>query len=75
MKRKTVYMIRNSKTGLYSGPGIDSKWTRVGKAWSGLGALKTHKNINQIPEYITVVEFVEANMLGGNYPASELFDE
>lgn len=37
-----IYKIRDIETGLYSTGGMSPRWTRHGKGWTSLGALKLH---------------------------------
>lgn len=38
----TVYKIRRTSDGLFSTGGLAPRWTRSGKAWPSIGALKCH---------------------------------
>lgn len=40
-----VYKIQHRETGLFSNGGAYPRWTKTGKAWSGIGPLKSHLNL------------------------------
>ena len=44
---KMVYMIRHKKTGLYKLGGDWKAWSKKGKVWAGIGALKNHLNLHK----------------------------
>jgi hypothetical protein len=45
MSEKRYFKIRDPKTGLYSKGGGSPRWTKHGKEWHSLGALKNHINL------------------------------
>lgn len=69
----SVYKIRSKKTGLYSQGGAGPiGWSKVGKAWSSLAALKSHLTLyrgelsgrsRKIPNDWEVVVFVEGSTI------------
>lgn len=77
-----VYKIRDSKTGLYSTGGTKPKWSKRGKVWVSLGALKSHLTLyrtgwarlhKKIPSTWIVEEF--SNEGSSTIPAAELVKE
>ena len=49
--KKFVYMIRRKSDGLYSAGGTTPIFTKNGKTWSSIGALKNHLNQAIIRDY------------------------
>jgi hypothetical protein len=54
---KTVYMIRHKALDLYKTAGTPAHWTRKGKVWNSIGALKNHLNLHrdnagEFPEFL-----------------------
>lgn len=53
----TIYMIHHKRLGLYKTGGTPSNWTRKGKVWNSIGALKNHLNLHKdndgkFPDYL-----------------------
>lgn len=51
-KPEQFYKITDPETGLFSTGGSDPKWTKKGKIWRTLGALKNHLNIVQMERWV-----------------------
>ena len=85
MEEITVYKIRDRKTGLYSRGGVNPQWSKQGKTWNSLGALKNHMNSwslmylgttsDKPREEWEVVELVYKVEVAKTWPVSDCIDE
>lgn len=79
-KKTYYYKIRDTETGLFSCGGAhqlddswQAGWTRKGKIWHSIGALKNHlKQYKKIPLWWEVVQYEVQMNLVGKQPAVEL---
>lgn len=53
MTTDKYYKIRDKRTGLFSGAGSLSKFTKNGKVWKGMGPLKNHLRVAYIHTCVT----------------------